>query len=104
MDYEDIRDKWCRGLSGMIISRIKVLKCIQDKGIEMDMMKMINDLVECQKTLFNDDGLCHGNSKYSVLNTRTVDKSTLFNDNAGVGYMLVKLNQMGSTNNILVLS
>lgn len=80
LDYEDIRDKWCRGLSGMIISRIEILKYIKDKEIEMDLKKMIENFIECQKTLFNGDGLCHGNSG-TILTIKTMIANGYDSDN-----------------------
>lgn len=59
---EEIKDKWCNGLSGMIISRIEILKYINDTEIIDDLKLMINNLIKCQETMCNGDSLCHGNS------------------------------------------
>lgn len=59
---EEVKDKWCRGLSGMIISRIEILKYIPDTELDRDLKKMINNLIECQESLYSGDSLCHGNS------------------------------------------
>lgn len=59
---EEIKDKWCNGLSGMIISRVEILKYINDTEIDRDLKELINDLIKCQESLYNGDSLCHGNS------------------------------------------
>ncbi|MFA9377714.1 MAG: type 2 lanthipeptide synthetase LanM [Lachnotalea sp.] len=59
---KEVKDKWCHGLSGMIISRIEILKNIPDEEIDRDLKQMIKDLIECQESLYNGDSLCHGNS------------------------------------------
>jgi type 2 lantibiotic biosynthesis protein LanM len=59
---KEVHDKWCHGLSGMIISRIEILKYISDSEISRDLKQMVNGLIECQQSLFNGDSLCHGNS------------------------------------------
>ena len=46
----------------MIISRIEILKYINDTEIIDDLNLMINNLIKCQETMCNGDSLCHGNS------------------------------------------
>jgi type 2 lantibiotic biosynthesis protein LanM len=60
---KEVNDKWCHGLSGMIISRIEILKYIDDDfEIKRDLIRLINQLIDCQESLFHGDSLCHGNS------------------------------------------
>lgn len=59
---DEIMDKWCYGLSGMIISRIEILKSMYDLEIEEDLKRLILKLIKCQDTLYNGDSLCHGNA------------------------------------------
>lgn len=59
---EEQKDKWCHGLSGMIISRIEILKTFPDEELKRDLEELVEELVINQKTLYDGDSLCHGNS------------------------------------------
>lgn len=61
-EKEDNLDKWCRGLSGMLLSRLAIQKYISDEEIKEEQKLLIDRLIECQKDMFVGDSLCHGNA------------------------------------------
>lgn len=62
LEYVESRDKWCRGLCGMIISRLEIAKFIPDIDIKLALVTLVDKLIVCQKDMFVGDSLCHGNS------------------------------------------
>lgn len=62
LEYQENRDKWCAGLSGMILSRLEISRLIPELNIDVELKTLINKLIICQKDIFVGDSLCHGNS------------------------------------------
>lgn len=56
------KDKWCHGLSGMILSRMEIDRFIQHEEVKQELKVLVNELVECQEDMFVGDSLCHGNA------------------------------------------
>ena len=64
-EYEEKQedmDKWCRGLSGMILSRLEINRYISKEEIHKQLELLTDKLITCQQDIFVGDSLCHGNA------------------------------------------
>lgn len=59
---QEEKDKWCRGLSGMILSRLEISRYISNEEITRQIKILTDKLLTCQQDLFVGDSLCHGNA------------------------------------------
>lgn len=62
VNKEENMDKWCRGLSGMILSRLEINRYIPDEEIRTQQKILTDKLLTCQQSMFVGDSLCHGNA------------------------------------------
>lgn len=64
-NYEEMPLSWCRGLTGLAISRIEICKTMKKANLDytevLEEIEKINDHI-MKSAMFQNDCLCHGNS------------------------------------------
>lgn len=73
-EYRENRDKWCRGLCGMIMSRLEIVELIPEMDLHHELVTLVDKLIICQKDMFVGDSLCHGNSGTLFVISHLIEK------------------------------